>query len=45
MRVYLSLALLALTAAGAALLTTAALIGAVPALVLVERALMTPEYP
>ena len=43
MRVYLSLSLFALTAAAAALLSAFALAGAVPALVLLERALMWPE--
>jgi hypothetical protein len=43
MRVCLSLALLAATAAATALLSAAALAGAVPALVLLERALMAPE--
>jgi hypothetical protein len=36
---------LALTAAGAALLGAAALVGILPALILVERSLMNPENP
>jgi hypothetical protein len=42
-RIAVSLALFALAAALAALLSTAALAGAVPALVLLERALMAQE--
>jgi hypothetical protein len=45
MRVCLSLALFTLTAAAVALMGTAALVGAVPAAVLLERALMNPEHP
>jgi hypothetical protein len=43
-RIYLSLALLALTASAAVLLSPAALVGSIPAAVLLERALMTPDY-
>jgi hypothetical protein len=45
MRIYLSLALFTLAAAGAALQNPAALMAAVPAAVLLERALMRTDYP
>jgi hypothetical protein len=45
MRVYLSLTLFALTAVATALLSAAALVGTIPAAVLLERGLMNPENP
>jgi hypothetical protein len=45
MRVYLSLALFALTAVAVVLLGAAGLVGAIPAAVLLERALMRADYP
>jgi hypothetical protein len=44
-RVYLSLALFAMTAVATALLSSAALAGTAPAAVLLERALLSPEDP
>jgi hypothetical protein len=44
-RIYLSLALFALTAAAVVLVSPAALVGAIPAAVLLERALMRADYP
>jgi hypothetical protein len=45
MRVCLSLVLLSLTAVAVVLLGAAALVGAIPAAVLLERALMRADYP
>jgi hypothetical protein len=45
MRVYLSLTLFILAATGAVTLNPAALVAAVPATVLLERALMRADYP
>jgi hypothetical protein len=44
-RIYFSLALFALVAVATALLSTVALAGVVPAVVLIERALMAPDCP